>query len=478
MEEEKLEAEIKEELKAIENVMPDKNEPKVQDIEEAIQDLAIEKRKAERVLDKTRGFIKYKRETTMYREASERQKDWEEVFNFPHIRKNIKTQAARCMECGVPFCQSKSHGCPLGNIIPKWNDLVFHGSWKEALHQLLQTNNFPEFTSRVCPAPCEGACVLGISEPPVTIKSIEGAIVDHAFENGWIKPQIIESRSGKKVAVIGSGPAGLAAAAQLNLACHNVVVFERNDRPGGLLQYGIPTMKLSKNVVKRRIDLMKEEGIEFKCNMNVGKDIKVADLIKEFDAVLITTGATWPRDLTLPNRDLNGIHFAMEFLESTQKKQMGNKIENISAEGKNVIVIGGGDTGCDCIATSLRQGAKSITTFEILPEPPQKRAHDNPWPQWPKVFRVDYGHEEVRVKFGKDPRQYCTTVKEFIGENGTIKSVKTIQVEWTQSNNGQWSMKEVEGSENYFEADLILLAMGFLGPEKIVPNEISEFYLN
>lgn len=328
----------------------------------------------------------------------------------------------------------------------------------------------------MCPAPCEGACVLGISEPPVTIKNIECTIIDHAFENGWVKPKIIENRSGKTVAVIGSGPSGLAAAAQLNLAGHLVTVFERNDRPGGLLQYGIPTMKLSKEVVKRRTDLMEAEGIVFRCNVNVGKDIKVAELEAQFDAVLITTGATWPRDLSLPNRDLGGIHFAMEFLEKQQKTQLGNRLEKISAEGKDVIVIGGGDTGCDCIATSLRQGAKSITTFEILPEPPQKRAHDNPWPQWPKVFRVDYGHEEVRVKFGKDPRQYCTTVKEFIGEAGTIKGVNTVQVEWTQSATGAWSMKEVAGSEKYYAADLILLAMGFLGPEKEVPKEISKFF--
>lgn len=474
LEGEKLEAEIKQELKAIESGIPEKNEPKVNDIEEAIQDIAIEKRRADRILDKTRGFIKYKRETTLYRNASERQKDWNEVYNFQHVRKTLRTQAARCMECGVPFCQSNSHGCPLGNIIPKWNDLVFNNNWQEALHQLLQTNNFPEFTGRVCPAPCEGACVLGISEPPVTIKNIECAIIDHAFENGWIKPKVIDYRTGKRIAIIGSGPSGLAAAAQLNTAGHNVVVFERNDRPGGLLQYGIPTMKLSKDVVKRRIDLMTAEGIEFRCNVDVGKDVHMDELLNGYDAVLLTTGSTWPRDLNLPNRDLHGIHFAMEFLEKQQKTQLGNKIEKISAEGKDVIVIGGGDTGCDCIATSLRQGAKSITTFEILPEPPTQRAQDNPWPQWPKVFRVDYGHEEVRVRFGKDPRQYCTTVKEFIGENGHIKGVNTVQVEWTQAPTGQWSMKEVAGSEKYFPVDLILLAMGFLGPERAVPTEIGK----
>ncbi|EDW78848.2 uncharacterized protein Dwil_GK12671 [Drosophila willistoni] len=450
-----------------------KHEPHIKDIEEAIQDVALEQKRADRVLDKTRGFVKYKRETAPYRDAAERQQDWNEVYNFPHVRKNLKVQAARCMECGVPFCQSNSTGCPLGNIIPKWNDLVFHGEWQEALRQLLQTNNFPEFTGRVCPAPCEGSCVLGISEPAVTIKNIECAIIDHAFEQGWIKAEIPEVRTGKRVAIVGSGPSGLAASQQLNRAGHFVTVFERNDRVGGLLQYGIPTMKLSKEVVKRRVDLMADEGIEFRTNVHVGKDLKAEQLLQEYDAVLLTTGSTWPRDLPLANRDLKGIHFAMEFLEAQQKKQLGGKQDIISAAGKDVIIIGGGDTGCDCIATSLRQGAKSITSFEILPEPPQKRAEDNPWPQWPKVFRVDYGHEEVKLNTGKDPRQYCTTTKEFVGENGHIKGVNTVQVEWTKTETGQWRMQEVAGSEKYFAADLILLAMGFLGPEKTVPGELG-----
>jgi glutamate synthase (NADH) len=474
LEEEKIESEIKTEMKSIQNGQngtPAKHEAPIKDIEEAVVDVAVEMKK----LDKTRGFMKYKRETSMYRNAGERMKDYKEVYNFPHVRKHLRTQAARCMECGVPFCQSQSHGCPLGNIIPKWNDLVFNENWKEALNQLLQTNNFPEFTGRVCPAPCEGACVLGISEPPVTIKNIECSIIDMAFENGWITPQIPVIRTGKKVFVIGSGPSGLAAAAQLNYAGHTVTVYERNDRPGGLLQYGIPTMKLSKEVVMRRINLMEAEGITFKCNVNVGKDVSANDLIKDCDALLLTTGATWPRDLPLANRNLNGIHFAMEFLEAGQKKQLGTRKDNISAEGKDVIILGGGDTGCDCIATSLRQGAKSITSFEILPEPPLKRAQDNPWPQWPKVFRVDYGHEEVRVKFGKDPRAYQTTVKEFLDDGkGNIKGVNTINVEWTQSPTGAWSMKEVAGSEKHYPADLIMLAMGFLGPEKVIATEIGK----
>lgn len=463
-----MEAEV-----ALDENIPQHNTP-IKDIEESVRDINLEQKQADKILDKNKGFIKYKREAQIYRDSTDRQNDWNEVYNFPHVRKNLKTQAARCMECGVPFCQSNTHGCPLGNIIPKWNDLVFHGDWKEALNQLLQTNNFPEFTGRVCPAPCEGSCVLGISEPAVTIKNIECAIIDHAFEQGWIKPEIPSQRSGKRVAIVGSGPSGLAAAHQLNKAGHNVIVFERNDRVGGLLQYGIPTMKLSKEVVKRRVDLMASEGIEFKTNVHVGKDIKAEMLVNEFDAVLITTGATWPRDLPLANRNLNGIFFAMEFLESQQKSQLNATKTSISAKDKDVIIIGGGDTGCDCIATSLRQGAKSITSFEILPEPPIKRGNDNPWPQWPRVFRVDYGHEEVKVKFGKDPRQYVTTTKEFIGdENGNITGVNTVQVEWTKGQKGEWIMKEIAGTEKHFPANLLLLAMGFLGPEKTVSNELQ-----
>nr|AWS20468.1 glutamate synthase [Mayetiola destructor] len=449
-------------------------EPKINDIEEAIRDEKLTGKLAEKILDKTRGFIKYKREKGVYRDAAERLNDYDEIYNFKHVRKGLKTQAARCMDCGVPFCQSNVHGCPLGNIIPKWNDFIFHGSWREALNQLLQTNNFPEFTGRVCPAPCEGSCVLGISELPVTIKNIECAIIDYAFEQGWITPKIPDVRTGKKVVIIGSGPSGLAAAAQLNKAGHTVTVYERNDRVGGLLQYGIPTMKLSKDVVKRRVDLLSQEGIIFKVNSSVGTEVSVESLIKIYDAVLLTTGSTKPRDLPLPNRNLNGIHFAMEFLESGQKKQLGSDKPNILATGKDVIVIGGGDTGCDCIATSLRQGAKSITSFEILPTPPPSRASDNPWPQWPRVFRVDYGHEEVQLKFGRDPRQYSTTTKEFIDDgHGNIKGVNTIQVEWTQSPTGQWSMKEIAGTEKYYPADLILLAMGFLGPEKALPEQFG-----
>ncbi|XP_015429364.1 PREDICTED: putative glutamate synthase [NADPH] isoform X2 [Dufourea novaeangliae] len=443
----------------------------VKDIEDAVVDVDMEQRK----LDKIKGFMKYKRHTGMYRPVESRLVDWDEIYNFPGVRKGLRVQAARCMECGVPFCQS-SHGCPLGNIIPKWNDLIFQSNWKEALNQLLQTNNFPEFTGRVCPAPCEGACVLGISEPPVTIKNIECAIIDHAFEQGWIVPHPPKTRSGRRVAVVGSGPAGLAAAHQLNKAGHLVTVFERNDRIGGLLQYGIPTMKLSKQVVQRRVSLLAAEGITFKTGIDVGKDISAKELREQYDALLLCTGATWPRDLPIPGRQLDGIHFAVSFLEHWQKKQMGNDAPldmRLMAKEKDVIIIGGGDTGCDCIATSLRQGAKTITTFEILPEPPSKRASDNPWPQFPRVFKVDYGHEEVSLKFGRDPRQFSTLSKEFLDDgNGHVSGIKTVSVSWTMEN-GRWKMEEVAGTEKVYKCDLVLLAMGFLGPEKYVATELE-----
>ena len=377
------------------------------DIEDAVSDSGMKKKKREVMLDKTRGFVKYKRETRMYRDPVDRQQDWEEIFDFKHVRRGLKTQAARCMDCGVPFCHSVSHGCPLGNIIPKFNDLVFHSDWKEALNQLTQTNNFPEFTGRVCPAPCEGACVLGINEPPVTIKNIECSIIDNAFDQGWIKPCPPKFRTGKTVAIVGSGPSGLAAADQLNKAGHTVTVYERNNRIGGLLMYGIPTMKLSKEVVQRRVDLMAAEGVVFKPNVDVGKDVDPTELRASHDAVLLCLGATWPRDLPIEGRSASGIHFAMEFLQTWQQRQHGDNLDDLplSAKGLDVLVIGGGDTGCDCIGTSLRQGARSITTFEILPQPPDTRAKDNPWPQFPRLFKVDYGHEEVAVKWGGDPRR-------------------------------------------------------------------------
>jgi glutamate synthase (NADPH/NADH) len=419
----------------------------VLDIEDAIADAVMKKKKREVLLDKTRGFVKYKREARSYRPATERIADWDEIYDFKHVRRGLKTQAARCMDCGVPFCHSVSHGCPLGNIIPKFNDLVFHSDWKEALNQLTQTNNFPEFTGRVCPAPCEGACVLGINEPAVTIKNIECAIIDNAFEEGWIRPEPPKRRTGKTVAIVGSGPAGLAAADQLNKAGHTVTVYERNNRIGGLLMYGIPTMKLSKQVVQRRIDLLAAEGVTFKTGVAVGTDVSAAELRRTHDALLLCTGATWPRDLPIENRSLEGIHFAMEFLQTWQRKQHGDDdIDHLplSAAGLDVIVIGGGDTGCDCIGTSLRQGAKSITSFEILPTPPPARAADNPWPQYPRLFKVDYGHEEVAVKWGSgDPRRYNTLSKRFVGDSGTgrVAGVETVEVEWTKDEAGRWTMK-------------------------------------
>ncbi|XP_056015239.1 uncharacterized protein LOC125673905 isoform X2 [Ostrea edulis] len=446
----------------------------VVDIEEAIPNATQNQKNLEK-LDKLRGFMKYSRASYQYRDAKVRQKDWKEIYNHKVVKDGLKVQAARCMDCGVPFCQSHD-GCPLSNIIPKWNDLIFRDNWKEALNQLLQTNNFPEFTGRVCPAPCEGACVLGINSPAVTIKNIECAIIDHAFEMGWIKPEPPMERSGKKVAVIGSGPAGLATAAQLNKAGHKVTVYERNERVGGLLRYGIPTMKLEKDVVQRRVDLMKEEGISFVCGQEVGKDLSALEILEESDAMVLALGATYPRDLPIPGRNLNGIHFAMSFLETWQKVQQGNEMEYLKlyAKDKDVVIIGGGDTGCDCIATSLRQGAKSITSFEILPPPPPTRASSNPWPTWPRVFKLDYGHEEVKLKYGKDPRIFNIKSTEFVDDGqGNVNGIKTMKVEWTKDEAGRWNMADVPGSEVFIKCDLVLLAMGFLGPEKKIVDELK-----
>ncbi|XP_074594378.1 uncharacterized protein LOC141849793 [Brevipalpus obovatus] len=450
-----------------ENSMHNANH-KVDDIEDSIVDKAK--------LDKIRGFMKYKRLKGYYRDPNRRMKDWNEVYDYQYIKENVQVQAARCMECGIPFCQS-SHGCPLGNIIPKWNDLVYQNDWQEAINQLLQTNNFPEFTGRVCPAPCEGACVLGINAPAVAIKSIELSIIETAYEKGWMKPMPPLNRTGRKVAIVGSGPAGLACAHQLNKAGHSVTVYERNDRIGGLLQYGIPTMKLNKETVKRRVDLMAAEGIKFQTGADVGKNVDGKDLLEAYDVVCLATGATWPRDLKIPGRQLNGIHYAMNFLETWQKQQLSgekNPEPIISAKNKNVIVIGGGDTGCDCIGTSLRQGAKSVIAFEILPQPPPSRDGENPWPQWPKIFRIDYGHEEVRLTTGKDPRMYQISSKEFLDDgNGNIKGIHTVQVEWYKDEKNAWKMREVPDSEQIFEADLVLIAMGFLGPEQYLVDQIK-----
>lgn len=436
------------------------------DIEDTNDTTVLEKRL--KSIDKVKGFVKYARKGDVYREPAQRVKDWKEV-NSRLPNAELKFQAARCMDCGVPFCQSDT-GCPIGNIIPKWNDLVFKDQWREALDRLMLTNNFPEFTGRVCPAPCEGACVLGINADPVSIKSIECAIIDRGFQEGWIVPTPPKVRSGKKVAIVGSGPAGLSAADQLNKAGHLVTVYDRNDRAGGLLMYGIPNMKLDKDIVARRLNLLAAEGIEFVLNTEIGKDIQFSQLQAENDAVLLCTGATWPRDLPIPNRNLDGIHFAMEFLQKNTSALLDTQLSDsnsyISAKDKHVVVIGGGDTGCDCIGTSVRHGAKSITNFELLPQPPESRSEDNPWPQFPRLFKLDYGHSEVQHHYARDPREYCVLSKEFVSNgSGQVQGIKTVRVKWTKGDGGKWAMKEIPGSEELIPADLVLLSMGFLGPE-------------
>ncbi len=426
-------------------------------------------------MGKPTGFIEYLRELPADRTAESRVADWKE-FHLHLPEAGLRQQGARCMDCGIPFCHTgqlvsgMASGCPIHNLIPEWNDLVYRGLWKEALERLHKTNNFPEFTGRVCPAPCEGSCVLGINNPPVTIKSIECAIIDHGWENGWVKPEPPKKRTGKKVAVVGSGPAGLCAAAQLNRAGHLVTVFERADRPGGLLMYGIPNMKLDKQeVVLRRIRQMEAEGVQFVCNTEIGVNYPAGRLLKEFDATVLCTGATKPRDLPIEGRNLKGIHFAMEFLTANTRSLLdGHKNgSSISAAGRNVIVIGGGDTGTDCVGTSIRHGCKSLVQLEILPKPPIVRAGDNPWPEWPKVYKMDYGQEEAAAKFGADPRIYLTTATKFEGDaNGQVKAVHTVQVKWGKDDKGRFIPKNVPGTEKVLPTQLILLAMGFLGPEQ------------
>lgn len=461
-------------------VLPKKEEKKkaapVQDMEEALTDEKAEKKRKALVLDKTKGFMKYHRRAEKYRDAKTRVKDWAELSSRLD-EDELKYQSARCMDCGVPFCQSDT-GCPISNIIPKWNELVFQNQWKDALNRLLMTNNFPEFTGRVCPAPCEGACVLGINEDPVGIKSIECAIIDRGFEMGWMIPNPPKVRTGKTVAVIGSGPAGLAAADQLNKAGHLVTLYERADRLGGLLMYGIPNMKLDKRVVKRRTDFMAAEGIQFKTGVAVGDDITLNELKTQYNAVIIATGAAVPRDLPIEGRNLEGIHFAMEFLHKNTKSLLDSELQDgayLSAKGKNVVVIGGGDTGNDCIGTSVRHGATSVVNFELLPQPADTRARDNPWPQWPRVYRVDYGHTEVRQHTGKDPREYNIKSARFVDDgNGKVKGIETVRVEWVKNEQGAWIVKDKEGSEQFFPADMVLLSMGFLGPETKLMGENIE----
>ncbi len=432
-------------------------------------------------MGKPTGFIEYLREIPVDRTPLERMRDWAE-FHHHMEEKKLRSQGARCMDCGVPFCHTgrlisgMASGCPIHNLIPEWNDLVYRGLWQEALERLHKTNNFPEFTGRVCPAPCEGSCVLGITDPPVTIKNIEYSIIERGWEEGWVNPRPPAVRTGKKVAVIGSGPSGLAAAAQLNVAGHTVTVFERADRPGGLLMYGIPNMKLDKReVLLRRLHLMEEEGVKFICNAHVGDNVEPQIFLKEFDATVLCVGATQPRNLPVEGRDLPGVHFAMDFLTANTKALLaGNGASPIDAAGRDVVVIGGGDTGTDCVGTAMRQGCRSLLQIEILPRPPADRAANNPWPEWPKVYRLDYGQEEAAAKFGADPRIYCTTVKRFGADaQGRVKDLVTVEVTWAKNEKGQFVPKEVPGSEQTRPAQLVLLAMGFLGPEQPLLKELG-----
>jgi glutamate synthase (NADPH/NADH) small chain len=387
------------------------------------------------------------------------------------------------MDCGIPFCHTgklisgMAAGCPVNNLIPEWNDLVYRGQWREALDRLHKTNNFPEFTGRVCPAPCEGSCTVGLNGSPVTIKNIERAIIDRGFDEGWVIPEPPTHRTGKKVAVIGSGPSGLACAAQLNKAGHLVTVFERSDRIGGLLMYGIPNMKLDKEHVKRRVDVLAAEGVTFITNTEVGKNYPAEKLLEEFDSVVLCGGATKGRELPIEGRELKGIHLAMEFLHKNTKSLLDSKHEDgqyISASGKDVIVIGGGDTGTDCVGTSVRHGCTTVTQYEIMAKPPENRASNNPWPEWPKVYKMDYGQEEAAAKFGGDPRQYLISTKKFVGdENGHVKELHTVLIEWKKDENGRFGPVEVPGSEKVYPAQLVLLAMGFMGPENSLLDQLG-----
>ena len=429
-------------------------------------------------MGKPTGFMEFPRQAAPYRPAKERLLDFNEIYTDHDIQR-LSTQSARCMDCGVPFCQSEE-GCPIHNLIPEFNDLVFRDEWREALDRLQKTNNFPEFTGRVCPAPCEGSCVLGITDPAVTIKNIEMAIIDRGFEEGWVTPNTPNARTGKTIAVIGSGPAGLAAADQLNRVGHSVTVYERADRVGGLLMYGIPNMKLGKeDVVERRVNLLREAGITFITSTSVGDgsndSVSVTELQQQHDIVLLTTGATVPRDLPIDGREFNGVHFAMDFLRANTKSLLDSDLQDgnhISAKDKDVIVIGGGDTGTDCIGTSLRHGCKSLVNFELFPKPPESRDPNNPWPTWPKIFRVDYGHEEAAEVQGEDPRVYSVSSLCFLGnEQGELTGVRTVEVEMKDG-----KFENVPGSEKDWPADLVFLAMGFLGPEHTASDALGLDY--
>jgi glutamate synthase (NADPH/NADH) small chain len=422
-------------------------------------------------MGKPTGFLEFKRELPKAKDSGERIKDYKEIYLDFGEQKTLN-QAARCMDCGVPFCHS---GCPLGNIIPDFNDAVYHEDWETAYQILISTNNFPEFTGRICPAPCEASCVLGINNPPVTIEYIEKSIIEKAFESGYVKPHIPAKRTGRKVAIVGSGPAGLAAASQMNKAGHWVTVFERDDRIGGLLRYGIPDFKLEKWIIDRRINLMMEAGIVFKTNSEVGKNVNANEMMVEYDAIILCTGSTVPRDLPIPGKELRGIHFAMEFLTQQNKRVSGDKFmrkDEIFATDKNVIVIGGGDTGSDCVGTSNRHGAKSITQLELLAKPPENRDKGNPWPQWPMILRTSSSHEE-----GCE-RHWSILTKEFVSDGkGHVKGLKIADIKWAvNKKTGRAEFKEVPGTERTLPCDLALLSIGFVHPEH--DNVISQLEIN
>ncbi|AFC33524.1 GltB [Paenibacillus mucilaginosus 3016] len=433
-------------------------------------------------MGKPTGFMDYEREVPIEHAPLLRIAHWQEFgIAMPEIK--LQQQGARCMDCGIPFCHTgtilsgMAAGCPVQNLIPEWNDLIYRGQWREALERLHKTNNFPEFTGRVCPAPCEGSCTVGLHGKPVTIKNIEKTIIDKGFAEGWVVPQPPARRTGKTVAVVGSGPSGLACAAQLNKAGHLVTVYERADRAGGLLMYGIPNMKLDKKVVQRRIDLLAAEGVVFITGTEIGRDIPASQLRKDYDAVVLCGGATQGRDLRIEGRELGGIHLAMEFLSRNTKSLLDSEHKDgayLSAEGKDVVVIGGGDTGTDCVGTAIRHKCRSVTQFEILPRPPETRQANNPWPEWPKVLKTDYGQEEAAALQGGDPRRYLINTKRFTGDDaGQVEALHTVLVDWQQDEAGRFVPVEVPGSEQVVPAQLVLLAMGFTGPESPVLEQLG-----
>jgi len=433
-------------------------------------------------MGKPTGFLEYPRAEKHERPPLQRIQDWSDAHP-PYGEQSLREQGARCMDCGIPYCHTgklmagMASGCPINNLIPEWNDLVYRGQWKEAYIRLAKTNNFPEFTGRVCPAPCEGSCTCGLNGEPVTIKTIEATIIERAFAEGWVAPEPPPIRTGKRVAVVGSGPAGLACAAQLNRAGHAVTVFERADRIGGLLMYGIPNMKLDKGVVDRRVRLMADEGIRFVTSTEIGKHIPAERLVKDYHAVVLAGGATAARDLPVEGRALPGIHLAMEFLHANTKSLLDSGLADgqfISAKGKRVVVIGGGDTGTDCVGTSIRHGAASVVQLEIMPRPPDQRAADNPWPQWPKVLRTDYGQEEAKALWGQDPRRFQMLTKQVVGgPDGRVQALKVVAVDWAKGPDGRFGPQERPGSEETIPADLVLLALGFTGPERSLPGQLG-----